>query len=119
MSASKHTSRDIDELTSRMEELSPSSGSLTSETSKKLKTFHYDGQWICGPETAKVHVLTDVSAMCKDRREVVWDRHLRDSFVLSRELFAKICRAELVALKVAFDEMLIKFILQNRAILAS
>ena len=41
------------------------------------------------------------------------------SFVLSRELFAKICRAELVALKVAFDERFVKFILQIMAILVS
>ena len=41
------------------------------------------------------------------------------SFVLSRELFAKICRAEMVALKVAFDKSLIKVILQIMTTLVS
>ena len=52
-------------------------------------------------------MLTDVSAMCEIRREVVREHHRE----LRAELFAKICRAELVALEVTFDEKLIKIIL--------
>ena len=72
MSASKHTLRDVDALTSKTEEHSPSSGSLTSETSKKLNTFHYDGQLVCEIEAAKDYVLTDVRAIRRSGRRTMW-----------------------------------------------
>ena len=59
------------------------------------------------------------SVPCAKLVEKWWGNVTCVSLVLSRELFAKICRAELVAIKVVLDGQLTKIIFLNMVILIS